>query len=125
MKTEVTEWLHIVRPGANDCHYRGYLVSGAQLLQYVGDCVACLSTAREGTGGLIVNYNANFRAEVGAMDELHVKLKLEKVGNTSRLYSFTITKTIAYAKDGSRTAHVLDEPVLAADGTLVLVVGAH
>lgn len=76
--TNVTEWTHIVRPGADDCHYRGYLVSGARLLQYVTDCIACLSSVREGTGGLVANINGNFRVEVHAMDELVVKLKLEK-----------------------------------------------
>jgi len=125
MNKNITEWKHIVRPGADDCHYRGYLVAGARLLQYVGDCIACLSSAREGTGGLIANMNANFRAEVHAMDELHITLKLEKEGNTSRLYSFTIMKTIEYANDGSYTAAILEEPVLAADGTVVLVVKPH
>lgn len=125
MKNEITEWTHIVRPGADACHYRGYLVSGATLLGYVGDCIACLSSAREGTGGLIANFNANFREEVHAMDELHIKLELEKVGNTSRVYGFTIMKTIEYANDGTSTAKILDEPVLAVDGTVVLVVKAH
>lgn len=122
MNKNVTEWTHIVRPGSDDCHYRGYLVSGARLLQYVGDCIACLSSAREGTGGLIANFNANFREEVHAMDELHIMLKLEKVGNKSRVYSFTIIKTIEYANDGSSIAKILENPVLAADGNVVLVV---
>lgn len=100
-------------------------MSGARLLQYVGDCIACLSSAREGTGGVIANFNANFRKEVYAMDELHVTLKLEKVGNTSRLYSFTIIRTIAYSTDGTRTAKILDEPELCVDGTVVLVVKPH
>lgn len=125
MNKNVTEWTHIVRPGADDCHYRSYLVSGARLLQYVGDCIACLSSAREGTGGLIANFNANFVAEVHAMDELHVTLKLEKVGNTSRVYSFTIMKTIEYANDGTATAKILDEPIEAANGSVVLVVKPH
>lgn len=126
MGKEVTEWTHIVRPGADDCHYRGYLVSGASLLGYVGDCIACLSSVREGTGGVIANFNANFRKEVYAMDELHVTLKLEKVGNTSRVYSFTINRTIAYSNDpNERAAKLLDEPELCVDGTLVLVVKPH
>lgn len=125
MNEHITEWEHIVRPGADEAHYRGYLVSDARLLQYVGDCIACLSSAREGTGGLIANFNANFKAEVHAMDELHVKLKLEKMGNTSRIYSFTIMKTIEYANDGTYTATILEEPVLAVDGTVVLVVKPH
>ena len=125
MNANVTEWTHIARPGADDCHYRGYLVSGARLLQYVTDCIACLSSVREGTGGLVANINGNFRVEVHAMDELVIKLKLEKVGNTSRLYSFTIHKTIEYANDGTATAKVLDEPLLTADGTVTLVVKPH
>lgn len=80
---DIAAWKHIVRPGADDCHYRGYLVSGARLLQYVTDCVACLSSVREGTGGLVANINGNFREEVHAMDELIVELKLERQGNTS------------------------------------------
>ena len=122
LNENVKEWTHIVRPGADDCHYRNYLVSGARLLQYVGDCIACLSSVREGTGGSIVNFNANFRYEVHAMDELHIKLKLEKMGTTSRLYSFTITKTIEYANDGRKVATLLDPPIVAVDGTVVLVV---
>jgi len=115
------EWTHIVRPGADDCHYRGYLVAGTKLMQYVTDCCACLSSVRDGTGGLLANINSNFRSEVHAMDELVVKLMLASVGNTSRKYSFTIHKTIEYANDGSATAKVLDEPLLVADGTVVLV----
>lgn len=122
---DIAAWKHIVRPGADDCHYRGYLVSGARLLQYVTDCVACLSSVREGTGGLVANINGNFREEVHAMDELIVELKLERQGNTSRVYAFTTTKTIEYANDGSYTAKVLDEPKLVADGTCVLVVKPH
>jgi len=125
MDKEVIEWTHIVRPGSDDCHYRDYLVSGARLLQYVSDCVACLSSVREGTGGVVANFNANFRKEVYAMDELHVTLRLEKVGNTSRHYSFTIVRTIAYSNSGERAAKVLDEPELCADGTVVLVVKPH
>jgi acyl-CoA thioesterase FadM len=121
----IIEWRHIVRPGADDCHYRGYLVSGARLLQYVTDCIACLSSVREGTGGLIANINGNFRAEVHAMDELLVELKLERQGNTSRVYAFTITKTIEYANDGTSTAEVLKNPKLVADGTCVLVCKPH
>lgn len=123
--SNVTEWTHIVRPGADDCHYRGYLVSGARLLQYVTDCIACLSSVREGTGGLVANINGNFRVEVHAMDELVVKLKLEKIGNTSRLYSFTIYKTIEYSNDGTATAKVLEKALLTADGTVTLVVKSH
>ena len=99
--------------------------SGARLLQYVTDCIACLSSVREGTGGLIANINGNFRAEVHAMDELIVELKLERQGNTYRVYAFTITKTIEYANDGTSTAKVLDEPKLVVDGTCVLVVKPH
>lgn len=125
MKPEITEWTHIVRPGADNCHYRNYLVSGAHLTQYVTDCIACLSSVREGTGGLVANINANFRVEVHAMDELVIKLKLVKTGNTSRVYAFTIDKTIEYANDGTATAKVLDEPVRTADGEVVLVVKPH
>lgn len=121
-KENITEWKHIVRPGADDCHYRFYLVSGARLLQYVTDCVANLSVAREGTGGLVANINGNFKREVHAMDELVVALRLESEGNSSRKYSFEITKTIEYANDGSSTAAVLDPAALVADGTVVLVV---
>lgn len=115
----ITEWTHIVRPGADDCHYRGYLVAGTRLLQYVTDCVACIGSAREGRGGSLVNINANFRAPVYAMEELHVKVKLESVGNTSRKYSFTIHKTISYSSETTPPAKVLDEPILCVDGTCV------
>ncbi len=125
MKPEVMEWTHIVRPGADDCHYRSYLVSGARLVQYVTDCLACLSSVREGTGGLVANVNANFRVEVHAMDELVIKLKLVKTGNTSRVYGFTVDKTIEYANDGTATAKVLDEPLRAVDGEVILVVKPH
>ncbi len=121
----VLEWKHIVRPGADECHYRGYMVSAAHQLQFVTDTVACLSSVREGTGGLIANINGNFRAEVHAMDELVVTLRLQKEGNTSRIYEFTIEKTIEYANDGTATAVVLDTPKLCADGTLVLVCKPH
>lgn len=125
VNNNVTEWTHIVRPGADDCHYRNYLVSGARLLQYVTDCLACLSSVREGTGGLVANINGDFIAEVHAMDELVVKLKLEKVGNTSRVYSFTIDKTIEYANDGTATAVPLETPKLVVKGTVVLVCKPH
>ena len=121
----ITEWKHIVRPGADECHYRNYLVSGAHLCQYVTDCVACISSAREGTGGLVANLNANFRAEVHAMDELVVTLKFESAGRTSRKYSFSIEKTIEYANDGTATAKILEAPLHVADGDLVLVCKPH
>lgn len=121
----ITERKHIVRPGADDCHYRDYLVSGAHQLQYVTDCLACLSSVREGTGGLLANINANFREEVHAMDELIVTVRLESVGNTSRKYSFTIEKTIEYNNNGERAAVVLDEPKLCVDGNCILVVKPH
>ena len=59
------------------------------------------------------------------MDELVVKLKLEKIGNTSRFYSFTIYKTIEYSNDGTATAKVLEKALLTADGTVTLVVKPH
>lgn len=117
----ITEWTHVVRPGADNCHYRGYMVAGTTILQYVTDCCACLSSAREGTGGLLVNIDANFRAEVHAMDELVIKILVDRIGNTSRTYSFTVNKTIEYANDGTSTAKLLDIPLLVADGTIVLV----
>lgn len=125
MKKEITEWTHVVRTSAEDCHYRNYLVSAATLLQYIGDCTACFTIAREGVSGLIVNYNANFREKVGAMEELHIKMKLDKVGNTSRRYSFVIEKTIEYVNEGPSKMHFLEEPIVVADGTVVLVAGAH
>ena len=124
-RQDITEWKHIVRPGADDCHYRNYLVSGARLLQYVTDCIACISSAREGTGGLVANLNGNFREEVHAMDELVVTVRLDSVGNTSRKYAFTIEKTIEYSNDGTATATVLETPKLAVDGMCVLVVKNH
>lgn len=125
VNSNVIEWKHIVRPGADECHYRNYLISGARLCQYVTDCAACLSSVREGTGGLLANINANFRDEVHAMDELVITLRLESQGNTSRKYSFTIEKTIEYANDGTATAKVLDSPKVAVDGNLILVCKPH
>ena len=125
VRQDVMERKHIVRPGADDCHYRDYLISGAHLLQYVTDCIACMSSVREGTGGLVANINGNFREEVHAMDELVVTVRPESVGNTSRKYAFTIEKTIAYNTDGARAATVLDEPKLCVDGTCILVVKPH
>ena len=125
IKPELKEWTHIVRPGATDCRYRDYLVAGATLIGYVTDCLACFSIAREGTSGLVANVNCNFRDEVHAMDELIVTLKIERIGNTSRTYSFTIHKDIEFPNGGSYRTELLDEPRLVADGTLVLVVRDH
>ena len=121
IKENLTEWKHIVRPGSDDCHYRRYLVSGAQLLGYVADCTACLSVAREGKSGSLVNMNANFKEGVYAMDELEVTVRLESVGNRSRKFSFTIYKTMEFSHGETGTPQLLDTPVLAVDGTCVLV----
>jgi len=122
IKENLTEWKHIVRPGSDNCHYRRYLVSGTQQLSYVSDCVACFSIAREGKTGSLVNISANFKSEVYAMDELEVTLHLESVGNRSRKYSFTIYKTITFSNPETNYPELLDEPVLVADGTCVLVI---
>ena len=125
IKSELKKWTHTVRPGATDCRYRDYLVAGATLIGYVTDCLACFSIAREGTSGLVANVNCNFRNEVHAMDELIVTLQIERIGNTSRTYSFTIYKDIEFPDGGSYRTELLDEPILVADGTVVLVVRDH
>lgn len=125
IKPELKEYQHIVRPGATDCRYRDYLVAGATLVGYVTDALACFSITREGTSGLVANVNCNYRAEVHAMDELEINLKIERIGNTSRTYSFQILKRIEFPNGGSYLTVPFDEPVLAADGTVVLVVKDH
>lgn len=125
IRQDIIERKHIVRPGADACHYRDYLISAAHLLQYVTDCVACLSSVREGTGGLIANINGNFREEVHAMDELIITVRYESAGNTSRKYSFKIEKTIAYNTEGARIATLLDTPSICVDGICTLVVKQH
>jgi len=122
MDRNVTEWKHIVRLGAEESHYQGYLISGAHIIQLVTDTVACLSTVRDNSVGLLANVNANFTSEVYVQDELVVTLRLERIGNTSRTYSFTVEKTIEFLSAEAHRAVPLEEPRLCAYGTCVIVV---
>ncbi len=121
----IVEWKHIVRPGADECHVRDYSMNGGDLLKLVIDTAACFTSVREDTGGMMPYICGNFHKPVWAMDELVITVRLEREGNTSRTYSFTVERTIAYANDGTATAKVLEKPELCIDGTLVMVCKPH
>ena len=116
------EITHRTRIPLKECDYEEYLMSGTRLLQFAADCSAELMIKREGQAGLLVNINGNIRASVYGLDMVEITTRLEKEGNRSRTVSFEIRKFIDRGfTDGQIRNEVLAEPVLCAEGTIVLV----
>lgn len=118
------ELRHYRRVGAEECHYNGYLMSGAHIIQYASDVIGELSIRRDGDGGLLASVEqARFLQPVFAGETLEITVRVIHVGNRSRKVSFEVRKHIRKRFDISRgAAEVLDPPVLVADGTAVVVI---
>jgi 3-aminobutyryl-CoA ammonia-lyase len=121
----VNEVRHRRRVGAEECHYNGYLMSGAHILQFASDAAGELLIRRDGEGGLLAAVEqASFHEPVYAGETLEIIVRLVAVGNRSRRMTFEVYKHIRKRFDLSLgAAEVLDPPLLVAKGTTVGVVG--
>jgi 3-aminobutyryl-CoA ammonia-lyase len=121
----IREVRHYRRVGAEECHYNGYLMSGAHILQFASDAAGELLIRRDGEGGLLAAVEqASFHEPVYAGESLEIVVRLVGVGNRSRRMEFEVYKHLRKRFDVSlAAAEVLDPPVLVAKGTTVGVVG--
>jgi 3-aminobutyryl-CoA ammonia-lyase len=121
----IRELRHYRRVGAEECHYNGYLMSGAHILQFASDAAGELLIRHDGEGGLLAAVEqASFHEPVYAGETLEIVVRLVKVGNRSRRIDFEVYKHIRKRFDVSiGAAEVLDPPLLVAKGATVAVVG--
>ena len=121
----IRELRHYRRIGADECHYNGYLMSGAHILQYASDAAGELLIRHDGEGGLLAAVEqASFHEPVYAGESLEIVVRLVHVGNRSRRIDFEVHKHIRKRFDISiSAAEVLDPPLLVAKGSTVAVVG--
>ncbi len=108
-----------LRIGAEDAHYGGGLVDGAQMAKLFGDVATELLIRRDGDEGLFRAYdNIEFLAPVYAGDFIEAKGWISSEGNTSRKMAFEAWKVISPRPDISDSAaDVLAEPILVARAT--------
>src|SRR6185503_3126704 len=78
-----------LRMSTADGHYAGGLVDGARILQLMSDGVTEALIRNDGNEGLMRAMNAEFLAPVRSGDYLEVKVKLLKVGKSSRHFECT------------------------------------
>lgn len=123
---ETREVRHRRRVGAEECHYNGYLMSGAHILQFVSDASGELQIRNDGEGGLLAAIkSAEFYEPVYAGETLEIVVRLVRKGNRSRHLEFEVYKHIRKRFDQSASAaEVVDPPQLVANGAHVAVVGA-
>lgn len=121
---EQSEVRHYRRVGADECHYNGYLLSGARLLQYVSDAGAELNIRLEGSGGLLAAIKeASFYESVFAGEVLEILVRRVARGNKSRTNQFMVYKHIRKRFDlGRSKAEALEPAVLVAKGSTVSVI---
>src|SRR6266849_6105692 len=113
-----------VRLSANDAHYGGQLVNGANMLSLFGDLATELAIMCDGDEGLLVSYeNVEFLAPIYAGDFVEAVGRITKIGRTSRRMEFEARKVIAARPDISDSAaDVLEQPIVVgrASGTTVV-----
>ncbi len=106
-------------------HYAGSLVDGAYGLGLFGDVATELCILTDGDEGLFASYDdVQFRAAVRAGDVVEATAELVKVGNRSRVMTFTLTVVARGAATGDRpgAASLLDPPLVATTATGTVVV---
>lgn len=115
---------HYHRVGAEECHYNGYLLSGARLIQYVSDANAELNIRSDGVGGLFASIKtADFLESVYAGEVLEIIVRRVHKGNRSRHHEFEIYKHVVKRFDiGRSAAEPLDPPLLVARGSTISVI---
>jgi len=114
-----------VRISANDVHYAGNLVDGANIMKLFGDVATELTIRYDGDEGLLRAFeNVEFFEPVHSGDFLEISGKMINVGNTSRKILFEALKIISSSNDKSHESacDVLDPPILVAKaiGTCVV-----
>jgi 3-aminobutyryl-CoA ammonia-lyase len=118
--TKIMSLTHHVRVGMEDCHYEGGMMSGAHMLELVGDCAGELSYLQDGYRSLLVAVkDFNIKSPVFVSEALDINVNTIRIGNRSREMRFTIKKTLVKV-NGRITMPA--EPVLVAEGTIVVVV---
>lgn len=114
-----------LRVSEHDVHYAGGLVNGAWVLGIFGDVATEIAIRYDGDEGLIRKYtNIDLLAPIHAGDFIEAEGKITKVGNTSRIVELEARKVIALANipEQSSAADALDQPIVVAEATMVLVV---
>ncbi|MFN2526888.1 MAG: hotdog domain-containing protein [Actinomycetota bacterium] len=107
-----------------DAHYGGDLVSGARLLELMGDAATEICIRNDGDEGLLAGYESvEFVAPVYAGDFLEVRAELVRVGRTSREIALEVLRYARPRREESDSAADLVDPpevVARATGTGVV-----
>jgi 3-aminobutyryl-CoA ammonia-lyase len=105
-------------------HYAGNLVDGAYSLGLFGDVATEMCVQTDGDEGLFASYDdVQFLAPVRAGDLVEITAELVKVGNRSRVMSFTATVVGRGTPEvGESAAAMLAEPIVATTATGTVVV---
>ena len=113
-----------VRLSQTDAHYGGSLVSGARLLELIGDVATELCIRCDGDEGLLAGYaSVEFLAPAHAGDFVEARGEITRVGETSREM---VCEVFCYARPrpdlSESAADNLDDPELLvrARGTCVV-----
>lgn len=119
--------VHRIRMSQRDAHYGGDLVSGARLLELMGDAATEICIRNDGDEGLLAGYaNVEFVAPVFAGDFLEIRAELVRVGRTSREIALEVLRYARPSRDESDSAADLEEPpVVVARATSTGVVKAE
>ncbi len=124
---EVREHMHSTKVGADDCHYMRNLLAASDIAKYITDMATDISIIRDNDSGMLANLNIDLHESLYGGDSITIRAEIAKEGNRSRTYSFTLHKTISFfAPHWDRKYPseftVLDEPLLVASGSFVIVV---
>ena len=115
---------HRLRLSHADAHYGGGLVSGARLLELLGDLATELCIRSDGDEGLFAAYSSvEFLAPVRAGDFVEVRGEIIRTGRTSREMSFEVVRYAGARPELSDSAADIfgePEPVARATGTCVV-----
>jgi len=115
-----------LRVGAEQAHYGGGLVDGANVLKLFGDAATELLIRLDGDEGLLRAYSSvEFLSPVIAGDYLEIEAELIRIGRTSREMRFEARKFITPAATGGSAARLLDPPVVVARATGTCVVSTE
>jgi 3-aminobutyryl-CoA ammonia-lyase len=124
--TGLLEAVHKLRVSQARAHYGGNLVSGAYLMELMGDAATEVCVRCDGDEGLLAGYDSiEFLAPVHAGDFLEVRAQVTRMGRTSREVSFEIFRYAEPRPDLSPSAaDLIDNPEVVARATGTCVVPA-
>ena len=115
---------HRLRLSYADAHYGGGVVSGAKVMELLGDVATELCIRSDGDEGLFAGYSSvEFLAPLHAGDFVEVRGSIIRAGQTSRAMSFEVARYAVARPDVSDSAaDLLAEPEIVARATGTCVV---